>query len=225
MKNATKRSFWAAALVFLIFLLFTAVVCKVDVRAIGPEGSEVGLAGLNGTFFAALGGYHPFWYGFTEGMGVAVLLIVASFGLLGLVQLIHGKSFKAVDPDLYVLGGLYLVVGAAYLLFKLPLVNLRPVILDAEEGLEASFPSSHTIMAVFVLSTAAMQLRTRLKKEKARRITGVLCAGLMVLMIVGRFWAGVHWFTDIIAALLFGLSLVLLYKAIIRLLHDKEILS
>ena len=220
MKNATKRSFWAAVLVFLIFILFTAVISSVDVRAIGPEGSEVGLAGLNGTFFSALGGYHPFWYGFTEGIGTVILLIPAAFALLALVQLVRGKSLRAVDTDLYVLAGFYVAVGVAYLLFEMIVINYRPVLL--EEGLEASYPSSHTMLAVCILSTAAMQLRTRIRKADARRAVTAICVMLLVLMITGRFLAGVHWFTDILGGILLGLALVLLYKAVIRLLNEKK---
>ena len=46
MKKVEKR-FPIAAGWLAAFVLWTTIVCFVDVRPIGPEGSSVGLAGIN----------------------------------------------------------------------------------------------------------------------------------------------------------------------------------
>ena len=46
-KKNKKRLVLGAGLV-VVFVLWTVLVCFVDVRTIGPEGSSVGFATLNG---------------------------------------------------------------------------------------------------------------------------------------------------------------------------------
>ena len=81
------------------FLLWTAAVCLVDVQAIGPKGSEVGFAGLNG-WFHALTGVHMTLYIITDWMGLIPLAVAMGFGLLGLVQWIKRKRLRKVDGSI-----------------------------------------------------------------------------------------------------------------------------
>ena len=65
-----------------------------------------------------------------------------------------------------VLGGFYIVVMAMYLLFEEVVINYRPVLIDS--NLEASYPSSTTMLALCVLPTAMMQLKSRIRHIAVR---------------------------------------------------------
>jgi undecaprenyl-diphosphatase len=141
----------------------------------------VGFSGVNG-LFSRLIGYHPVLYTITEFLGIIALLPVVLFGVVGLLQLIQRKSLLAVDKDILVLGGIYIGVLLCYILFNKVVINYRPVILD--EGLEASYPSSHTMLAVCVLSTAYKEFQWRLKRSSFKNTLLKTCRVLMVLIVL-----------------------------------------
>ena len=89
-RKIRARSGWAV-LMLALFVLLTALLMKVDVRAIGPENSSVGLAGINGFVHEKLGTSDAF-YKLTDLMGKADFLFVLAFAALGLVQLVRGRS-------------------------------------------------------------------------------------------------------------------------------------
>ena len=194
-----------------LFLAFTLAVKTVDVRPIGPFSSEVGFAALNGFVYALFGGYHPLLYAVTELLGLLPLLTALGFALLGASQLIRRRSFKKVDKDIYVLGGLYVLMLLIYLFFEQCPVNYRPSELGA--GLESSYPSSHTLMAICVSASAVMQLRTRIRRAPLRKTAVTFYYTLMLLIAAGRLLSGVHWCTDIIASLMLSGALIFGYSA------------
>ena len=148
------------------FALWTAAVCLVDVQPIGPLGSEVGFAALNG-WFHTLTGVHLWLYDLTDLLSVIPLGLVGCLGLWGLAQWIRRKSLARVDRSLLMLGGFYLAVLACYGLFEVWTVNYRPVLIEGL--LEGSYPSSTTLLVLCVMSTAQMQLRRRLRQDPSRR--------------------------------------------------------
>ena len=80
---------------------------------------------------------------------------------LGLGQLLKGKSLLKVERSILALGVFYAVVMAAYLVFEVWVVNYRPVLIEG--ALEASYPSSTTLLVLCVMPTAMMQLRQRIQ--------------------------------------------------------------
>lgn len=211
MKNKVKvRSITAIGL-FILFVIFTVVVKYVDVKAIGPNFSEVGLASINQKVLDLIGG-NLICYKLTEVLGILSIIIGLCFGALGLYQLIRGRSFKAVDASLYVLAGFYVLLAVFYVLFEKVVINYRPVLEDNE--LAASYPSSHTVLIVGILVTTILQLKKRIS-EKPMRITFCAIIILITIMAVfGRLAAGVHWFTDIVGGLLLVSSLIMGYAAV-----------
>lgn len=209
MKQHTKRCAAITAGLFLIFLLFTVAVKTIDVQAIGPNGSEVGFAALNQWFFDTFG-QNILWYHITDWLGVAAILTAFGFAILGAVQLIRRKSLKKVDTSLLLLGGFYLLVIGAYVLFETVVVNYRPVILDT--GLEASYPSSHTMIVLCFMTTAVMMFRRLWPQKKTLGITASATAILIAAVtVIGRLISGVHWFTDILGGILLSAALCMLY--------------
>ena len=204
-----KRKYLCTAMVLLVmFACWTAAVCRVDARPIGPQGSVVGFAALNRQFHD-LTGVNMALYTITDWLGLVPVGICFGFALLGLVQWIRRKQLRKVDRSLLVLGCFDLVVLAAYLLFEQFVVNYRPVLMDG--FLEASYPSSTTMLVLCVMPTAMLQLCVRIKKAGLRRAVLTLMVVFTVFMVVGRLLSGVHWLTDIVGGVLLSAGLVMLY--------------
>ena len=116
-----------------------------------------------------------------------------------------------MDTDLFILGGFYLVVMLLYLLFEGLEINYRPVLINGV--LEPSYPSSTTILVICVMTTAAMQMKRRVKNKLVRRCILWMIFTFTVFMVIGRILSGVHWLTDIIGGGMLSIGLVELYRA------------
>ncbi|MBR0140260.1 MAG: phosphatase PAP2 family protein [Firmicutes bacterium] len=200
--NSEHKPLVMAILLLVFFAVFTFLVKTVDVQAIGPEGSSVGFASLNGAL--AKGGYRELWYKLSKYTGCLALAVIGVYGCLGLMQLIKRKDLKKVDRDIIVLGCFYLVVGILYVLFNKLVINYRPVIL--EEGLEPSYPSSHTMLGLCVF-LSAVRMESIAPKGGSSLYKKVL-AGLAVFLLLTRLFSGVHWFTDILGGALLSAALL-----------------
>ena len=214
MKKENQRNFCIATCMLFAFFLWTATIQFIDVQTIGPQGSSVGFATLNG-FVHNLTGVHMSLYAITDWLGLVPLAFVMGFALLGLVQWIKRKYLLKVDYSILVLGGFYIVVMAVYVLFEVFVVNYRPVLIGGI--LEASYPSSTTMLVMCVMPTAIMQFNARIKNNILKRFVASAITVFVVFMVIGRLLSGVHWFTDIIGGALFSAGLVMMYRAIICL--------
>ena len=209
-KKNKKRLVLGAGLV-VVFVLWTVLVCFVDVRTIGPEGSSVSFATLNG-FVHELTGVNWLLYTVTDWLGLVPIAVALGFAILGLVQLIKRKSLWKVDHSILALGVFYIVVMAAYVFFEMVVINYRPTLIDGY--LEASYPSSTTMLVMCVMPTAAMQLNARIKNTVFRRCAVITSVAFTAFMVIGRLISGVHWITDIIGGALFSIGIVTTYFSI-----------
>ena len=212
MKKNYQRHFYIAACTLIAFVIWTVAICYIDVQAIGPLESAVGFATIN-KFFHNLTGVHMSLYTITDWLGLVPLVFVMGFALLGLIQWIKRKHILEVDYNILVLGGFYIIVMAVYVLFEIIAVNYRPVLIGGI--LEASYPSSTTMLAMCVMPTAIMQFNTRIKNTVFKRFVAAVIIALIVFMVIGRLVSGVHWLTDIIGGALLSAGLVLMYHAVI----------
>ena len=121
------------------------------------------------------------------------------------------KSLRAVDRSLFVLGGFYALLLAAYAFFEFFPVNYRPVLMDGVS--EASYPSSTTMLTIGIMSTSHWQLRQRIRKRPLRGGALFLLRCFAVFLVLGRLFSGVHWLSDIIGGILLSGGLVALYAA------------
>ena len=205
-----KRKLGIAFGLLAAFILWTLAVSLVDVQAIGPRDSAVGFATING-WFHDLTGVDMNLYHITDWLGLVPVAFGFGFAILGLVQWIRRKSLFMVDRSILVLGGFYIVTLAAYLFFEDFVINYRPVLIEG--FLEASYPSSTTLLVLCVMPTALIQLRNRITNPILRRIVCAAITAFMVFMVAGRLLSGVHWLTDIIGGILLAAGLVTLYDA------------
>ena len=210
MKKIKKTELWLGVGFTAAFILWTVLVRFVDLRAIGPLESEVGLGGLNG-WFHGLTGVNMTLYTITDWAGLVPFAVAACFAVLGLVQWIKRKNVFKVDRSILVLGLFYIAVIGAYLLFEVLVINYRPTLIEGR--LEASYPSSTTLLTVCVMTTAAIQLCERIKNRIWAIGTVSLTIAFAALTVIGRVLSGVHWITDIIGGGLLSAGLILLYTA------------
>lgn len=209
-----RKSFIVSMCLLTAFVLWTVAICFVDVRAIGPQGSSVGFAGING-FVHTLTGVHWGLYNITDWLGLVPIFLCVGFGILGQVQWIQRKSIRKVDYDIFVLGGFYIVTIAAYLFFESVVINYRPVLINGY--LEASYPSSTTLLVMCVMPTAVMQFNSRIKNKVLRNIIAVTIIAFIAFMVIGRLVSGVHWFTDIVGGALLSSGLVMMYYSVSKI--------
>ena len=214
MKKEEKRTLVISLCLLAAFVLWTAALCIADVRPIGPQGSCVGFASLN-RWVHGLTGVHLGLYVLTDWLSLIPAGIAAGFALLGLAQWIGRRSLWKVDRSILILGAFYLAVLAAYLLFEELTLNYRPILIGGQ--LEASYPSSTTVLAVCVMATAAAELRTRVRNRVLRRCAVFASYAVLAFLVVGRTLSGVHWITDIIGGLLLSAGLVMLYRFFIHI--------
>ena len=208
MEAKSKKLFGITAGLFLFFTVFTLMVLLVDVQPIGPEESKVGLATINQSVFECFG-VNFLCYEITEWLGMIAVLFALGFAVLGLVQLVKRKNLWEVDYEIILLGMFYILVAVIYLFFEIAIVNYRPVMMD--NSLEASYPSSTTMLAMCVLPTAMMQFKRLIKNHKFRNTVNIICGLFTAFMVIGRLVCGVHWFTDILGGLIFSIAVILLY--------------
>lgn len=207
MKN--KTSLVAATGFFAAFALWTALLGVVDVQSIGPRASSVGFAAMNGAFHQFTG-VHMWWYTITDWLGLVPIAVAFGFAVTGVVQWIKRRRLFRVEYSLFVLGGFYLLVIAAYLLFETVVINYRPVLINGY--LEVSYPSSTTLLVTCVMPTAAMQFGQRIKHTACRRYVTWVIWAFVAFMVIGRLISGVHWLSDIIGGSLLSAGLVMLYR-------------
>lgn len=206
----TKKIVSAGILLLAAFAVWTFLIQTVDVQQIGPQQSAVGFATVNG-WFHRLTNVHWMLYTLTDWLGLVPIVVCLLFACVGFAQLVQRRSLLKVDLDILLLGVYYVLVIFAYLLFEMIPLNYRPVLIEGI--LEASYPSSTTLLVLSVMPTLHFQAERRLKNSALRHGIKVLTVLFSVFMVVGRLLSGVHWLTDIVGAILLSGGLFLLYKA------------
>ena len=206
-----RKNLIVSMCLLVAFVLWTVAICFLDVRAIGPQGSFVGFAGING-FVHNLTGVHWGLYYITDWLGLVPIFVCMGFSILGLIQWIKRKSICKVDHDILILGGFYIITIGAYLLFESVVINYRPVLIGG--SLEASYPSSTTMLVMCVMPTAIMQFGNRIKNKVIRNIIAVAIITFIAFMVIGRLICGVHWLTDIVGGALLSAGFVMMYHSL-----------
>ena len=210
----TYQQFCCSIGCLVAFALWTLLLRWVDVQPIGPRGTCVGFATINGFVHRLTGVWMPI-YTITDWLGLVPVAIGCGFAVLGLLQWMQRKNILKVDWDILMLGVFYLLMLAVYLLFESVVINYRPVLIDGY--LEVSYPSSTTLLVLCVMPTTLWQVRRRVGRPLLCRVFMAIIILFMVFMVGGRLLAGVHWLTDIIGGGLLAAGMVTLYTAVCRL--------
>ena len=202
MKN--KKNILICVLLVLISIIYTLLVKYVDTSTIGPNGSVVGFSSLN-SFVFNLTGNNMTLYKITEILGIIPILIALMYAVIGLIQVIDRKSLK-VDKELIALGILYIIVILIYAFFEKCIINYRPVLIDGI--LEASYPSSHTLLSICICGSALLINKYLFNNKKIYKYVNIVSIISMVLIVLGRLLSGVHWASDIIGSIIISITLL-----------------
>ncbi|MBR3239372.1 MAG: phosphatase PAP2 family protein [Oscillospiraceae bacterium] len=210
MNRRELKGFMPGGVLLLAFLVWTILIQTVDVRPVGVNGTNIGYAAVN-TWFHRLTGVHMGLYTVTDWLGLVPIAVCVGFGLLGLDQWIRRRSIARVDRDILLLGGYYILVILGYLIFEMIPINYRPILIDG--AMEASYPSSTTLLVLSVMPTLLFQINRRAKSQTVRRMTAAFVILFSAFMVIGRLVAGVHWLTDIVGSVLLSAGLYSWYRA------------
>ena len=99
----------------------------------------------------------------------------------------------------------------AYLIFEMIPINYRPILIGG--ALEASYPSSTTLLVLSVMPTLVFQVGRRWKRKTVKRAVNLFVVLFSAFMVLGRAVSGVHWATDIVGSVLLSFGLFKLYQS------------
>ena len=208
-----RKSFYIGLGMLVLFVIWTVALKFVDVQAIGPQGLGVGFATIN-RFIHNLTGVHMSLYTITDWLGLVPICFIMGFGILGLCQWIKRKNLFKLDYSILTLGGFYIFVMVLYIFFEMFVINYRPILINGI--LEASYPSSTTMLVMCVMPTAIMQFNARIKNHVFKQCVNIMIVAFIAFMIIGRLISGVHWFSDIIGGVILSSGLVMIYYSTVN---------
>jgi len=186
------------------------MIQNIDVQPVGVNETEIGFAALN-RWFHELTGVHMKLYTFTDWLALITVFVCMIFAGMGFVQLIRRRSLWKVDKDIIILGVYYVIVILGYLIFEMYPVNYRPIFIEGR--MEASYPSSTTLLVLSVMPTLIEQVNRRMKDGLLRKTVKSSVILFSVFMVMGRLISGVHWFTDIVGAIILSTGMFFIYNA------------
>ena len=218
MKMNVRKLFITGIVLVLAFVIWTVLIQTVDVQPVGQNGTNVGFATLN-CLFHKLTGVHMTIYHITDWLGLVPIFCCLIFGGVGFAQLIKRRSLFKVDSDIIILGIYYIAVIFGYLIFEIIPVNYRPILIDGI--MEASYPSSTTLLVLSVMPTVSFQVNHRIKNTFIRKSVNLYVILFMLFMVISRTVSGVHWLTDIVGSVIFSSGLYLIYKSAVLFLDKK----
>lgn len=220
MKEKGKRLLRIGCMFNVIFFIWTMLIQKVDVRVVGVKGTDIGFSTINCRFHE-LTGVHMNIYTITDWLGLVPIFICIMFGVIGFVQWTKRGNLFKVDYDIILLGIYYILVIFGYLIFEMIPINYRPILIEG--FLEASYPSSTTLLVLCVMPTLVEQVDRRIENETVRNFVKIFVICFSLFMVVGRLICGVHWFTDIVGAIILSVGLFCSYKAFVLLCYKKKV--
>ena len=216
MKKKGKRLLFLGCVFIGVFIIWTLLIQKVDVQPLGVNGTNIGFSKIN-CWFHQLTGVHMEIYSITDWLGLVPVFICMIFGGIGFVQLIKRRSLLKVDYDIIFLGIYYVIVIFGYLIFEMIPINYRPILIEG--FLEASYPSSTTLLVLCVMPTLIEQVNRRSESVIFKGIIKASVICFSAFMVLGRLISGVHWLTDIVGSIMLSLGLFCIYKASVLLCY------
>ena len=214
MNKSKKKSLLMGSISLAMFAVWTVLILTVDVQPLGQNGTSIGFATFN-CWFHHFTGVNMVIYTITDWMGLVPVVICLIFAGIGLVQLIKRRSIFRVDADIMILGVYFVIVFLAYAIFEIIPINYRPILIEGR--MEASYPSSTTLLVLSVMPALVEQIKRRLSGIRVKQIITIAAIAFSVFMVTGRLISGVHWFTDIVGGELLSAGLFMLYKAAVML--------
>ena len=212
LKEDEKKYLITGIALIAFFILWTILIQTVDVKSVGVNGTDIGFADFN-CWFHSLTGVNMTLYNITDWLGLVPVFICMLFGCFGFIQLIKRKSLFKVDKDIIILGFYYVIVIFGYLVFEMIPINYRPILING--FMEASYPSSTTLLVLSVMPTLNFQAKKRIKSHWLKDAICIISILFSAFMVIGRLASGVHWVTDIIGSCFLSGGLFYIYKSVV----------
>ena len=198
---------------FAVAIIYTLLVKYIDVQEIGPNDSLVGFATIN-NFMFNLTGVNMLWYDITDWWGFVPLFIAFIYAMIGFIQMIKRRNILKVDKEILGLCVYYIIVIGLYIFFETCIINYRPTLMDGI--LEASYPSSHTLLSVCICGSSLIINKYLFKNRNFFKAENIISILSILVIVIGRFISGVHWFTDIVGAILISIALLKAFNIYIK---------
>ena len=214
--NNKKSNFLISAILVLLSIVFTILVKVVDVKQVGVNETSIGFVTLNQFVFKTTG-VNMIWYHITDWLGLVPIFMAMVYSLLGLVQLIKRKSLFKVDKEIIILGLFYIVVISLYIFFEKVIVNYRPILMNG--FLEASYPSSHTLMTICLCGSSII-VNKKMFNNKITKLMNMLSLIIIFITVIGRLISGVHWFTDIVGGIFISIALLMTLYSLVDVIRN-----
>ena len=214
--SGKRRNYFISTILFLLAIGFTVLVKVVDVKQVGVNETSIGFGTVNQFVFNFFG-VNMIWYHITDWLGLVPIFMAMAYALIGFVQLVKRKSLFKVDKEIIILGIFYIIVIALYLFFEKVIVNYRPILMDG--FIEASYPSSHTLMTICLCGSSIIVNR-KLFNNKITKFMNILSIAIVLITIIGRLISGVHWFTDIVGGILIASALLMCFYSVLEYLNE-----
>jgi len=202
-----------------IAIIYTILVKYIDVQAIGPKDSLVGFATIN-KFIFNFTGVNMEWYSITDWLGFVPLVIAFIYAVIGSTQMIKRKSILKVDKEILGLGVFYIIVIGLYIFFETYIINYRPTLINGI--LEVSYPSSHTLLSICICGSSLMINKYLFSNKNFFKVENIISILSILVIVIGRFISGVHWFTDIVGAILISIALLKALNIYFKCINKKE---
>ncbi|WP_408630307.1 phosphatase PAP2 family protein [Anaerostipes faecalis] len=103
----------------------------------------------------------------------------------------------------------------AYIFFEMIPINYRPILINGV--MEASYPSSTTLLVLCVMPTLIEQTQRRLSSIAVKKVITIVTIAFSAFMVIGRLISGVHWLTDIVGGVLLSIGLFSIYQGAVIL--------
>ena len=200
-----------------VSLLFTLLVKYVNPLPIGPNNTTVGFASINGSIHDAIG-INMGVKSISSILGLVPIALMLLLCAMAVISMIMKKSIRRVDRYLLHSISATFLLAFFYGVFEVVVINCRPIIEEGALMPEPSFPSSHTLLAVGGLGCVITCITHIFGKKKTETIiiTSILYV-IMIAIVATRFISGVHWFTDIIGGILYGLTVWTTYNYLVTI--------
>lgn len=208
----------------VVFTVFTILVKTVDVQYISTGNFYLGFYTMNHTVNS--------WLSYDKldtmkKLSDAILYISfvfpLAFAITGVYQWITRKSLKKVDPRIYTLLGVYVVVVIVYFVFELAKINYSPI-MKPDGSLKASYPSTHVFVTdvLFITGVVTAMSFINIKKAYLEVLVYVLLAVLGIVVGFVRLLSGQHWLSDILASYILTGLIISVYVYFYKKFHPVD---
>lgn len=145
-------------------------------------------------------------------------LVMLALALAMLVWLVWHKAYRAAWA-----AGIVIAAAKVFeLLLKAGLQRARPTELNYAGADVFSFPSGHATMSAVIFGILAVLVSHSMGRW-GRALIYAICAIVVVMIAYSRVYLGAHWFSDVLAGLLFGTVMMAAFGVAIEAIPPRRI--